>query len=229
MLSLIPDDVMDKTTNTGVVPVRTLIVDDHPMFRQALREVLARQPGLAVVAEVGSVAEAIAYVANHIIDVAIIDIVLPDVRGVTFVRHLRAAQPACKVLAVSGVDEPVQMAEMLRAGATGFVHKSQSGAEIVEALRAVIGGERRVPEAARAQIEQLLENQSAWPLERLTRREREIFDLLVGGNSNKDIATRLSISTRTVETHRQRLTNKLGARGVNDLFQLALRHGLIGH
>jgi len=217
-----------KPLDASVAPVRTLIVDDHPMFRLALREVVSRQPGLVVVAETGSVAEAIAYVANHIIDVAIVDILLPDARGVTFVRHLRAVQPACKVLAVSGIDEPLQMAEMLRAGASGVAHKSQPGAEIVAALRAVIAGERSVPGSMRDQIEQLLGNGNVWPLDRLTPREREIFDLLVAGYANKDIATKLFISPRTVETHRQRITSKLAARSVNDLFQLALRHGLIG-
>jgi len=197
------------------------------MFRQALREVLARQADLEVVADVGSVAEAIQYVAVFAIDVAIVDVVLPETRGVALVRHLRATQPACKVLALSGVEEPTQMAEMLRAGASGFALKSQPVGEILEALRSVIGGSRVVPAASREQIDSLLDSPDAWPLERLTRREREIFDLLVAGYANKDIATTLSISTRTVETHRLRLMSKLDARSLTDLFQLALRHGLI--
>ena len=198
------------------------------MFRQALREVLARQADLEVVADVGSVAEAIQYVAVFAIDVAIVDVVLPETRGVALVRHLRATQPACKVLALSGVEEPTQMAEMLRAGASGFALKSQPVGEILEALRSVIGGSRDVPAASREQIDSLLDSPDAWPLERLTRREREIFDLLVAGYANKDIATTLSISTRTVETHRLRLMSKLAARSLTDLFQLAFRHGLIG-
>ena len=80
----------------------------------------------------------------------------------------------------------------------------------------------------RDQIEKLLDAPDAWPLERLTRREREVFDLLVTGYANKDIATKLFIATRTVETHRQRIMHKLAARSLTDLFQLALRHGLIG-
>ena len=214
-------------TSSASRPARTLIVDDHPMFRQALREVLARQADLEVVADVGSVAEAIQYVAVFAIDVAIVDVVLPETRGVALVRHLRATQPACKVLALSGVEEPTQMAEMLRAGASGFALKSQPVGEILEALRSVIGGSRVVPAASREQIDSLLDSPDAWPLERLTRREREIFDLLVAGYANKDIATTLSISTRTVETHRLRLMSKLDARSLTDLFQLALRHGLI--
>ena len=197
------------------------------MFRQAFAEVLARQPEFEVVADVGSVADAIAYVSNHAIDAAIVDIVLPEARGVTFVHHLRATQPNCKVLAVSGIEEPTQMAEMLRAGASGFALKSQPVKEIVDALRSVLGGVRSVPTAARDQIDKLLNNPDAWPLERLTRREREIFDLLVAGYTTKDIASKLCISTRTTETHRHRVMHKLAARSLTDLFQLALRHGLV--
>lgn len=223
------DEASPGLSNPPVVRrARTLIVDDHPMFREAFREVLARHPDFEVVADVGSVAEAIAWAANHTIDAAIVDIVLPEGRGVSFVRHLRAAQPNCKVLAVSGIEEPTQMAEMLRAGASGFALKSQPPSEILDALRAVLGGGRSVPAGARDQIDKLLDNPDAWPLERLTPREREIFDLLVGGYANKDIATKLFIATRTVETHRQRIMHKLAARSLTDLFQLALRHGLIG-
>lgn len=96
------------TASPASGPTRTLIVDDHPMFRQAFREVLARQPGLEVVADVGSVAEAIEYVADHMIDAAVVDIVLPEGRGVIFARHLRATQPSCKVLVVSGTEEPTR-------------------------------------------------------------------------------------------------------------------------
>ncbi len=220
--------VMGSTTSPAVRPVRTLIVDDHPLFRQALREVLARQSGLEVVADVGSVAEAIEYVADHAIDAAIVDVVLPRARGATFVRHLRAAQPACKVLALSGVEEPTQIAEMLREGAHGFVLKSEPVGDILEALRSALGGSRRVPAASQEQIDSMLRSPDGWPLERLTRREREIFDLLVAGYANKGVAAKLFISIRTAETHRHRIMHKLAARSQNDLFQLALRHGLVG-
>lgn len=216
-----------RTTTPSVRPTRMIVVDDHPMFRQALRGVLARQPGLEVVADVGSASEAIGFVAYHAIDAAIVDVVLPDVHGASFVRHLRAVQPACKVLALSGVEEPTQMAEMLRAGAQGFALKSQPVPEILEALRSVLGGSRHVPAASREQIDRILENPDAWPLERLTRREREIFDRLVAGDANKEIGAKLFISTRTVETHRRRIMTKLAAHSLHDLFELALRHGLI--
>ncbi len=219
--------------NTATMPsiverVRTLIVDDHPMFRLAFREVLARQPEFEVIAEAGSVAEAIECLSHHVFDVAIVDLALPDGRGDVFVERVLDAQPDCKVLALSGIDEPTQMAAMLRAGASGFVQKSQPVDEIVDALRVVVGGGRTVPAAARDEIDKLLDSPDAWPLERLTRREREVFDLLVGGYTNDGIAAKLFISRRTVETHRQRIMNKVAARSLGDLLQLAVRHGLVG-
>lgn len=217
-----------SVTSPGVEPVRTLIVDDHPMFRFAIREVLAQQPEFEVVAEAGSVAEAIACVAQHSFDVAIIDVILPDARGSAFVDHMSNAQPDCKVLALSGVDEPTQMAEMLRAGASGYALKSQPVDEIVEALRCVVGGGRSVPADSRDQIDRLLDNPDAWSLERLTRREREVFDLIVAGHTNENIAAKLVISRRTVETHRQRVMTKLAAHSLTELLQVAVRHGLVG-
>ena len=207
--------------------VRTLIVDDHPLFRQALREILSRQPTLDVVADVGSVAEAIAWTADHDIDAAIVDVVLPGARGVSFVRHVRAAQPRCLVLVVSGIEEPAQIAEVMKAGASGFALKTQPVSEIVEAFRCVLAGGRSVPAIVRERVEALADDPSGWPLDRLTRREREVLDLVVMGFSNENIAARLLISRRTVETHRLRVMSKLGAHSLVDLMQIARRHGLV--
>jgi DNA-binding NarL/FixJ family response regulator len=214
-----------ETSPSAALVVRVLVVDDHPLFRAAIREFLARDPVLEVVAEAGSLAEATERLAHHTFDVAIVDLVLPDGRGFAFVNRLVTAQPDCKVLALSGVDDPTQMAAMLRSGASGYVLKTQPVDEIIEALRRVLRGARSVPAASRDQIDMLLDNPDAWPLERLTPREREIFDLLVAGHANKDIARKLFISTRTVETHRFRMMQKLSVRS---LTQLARRHGLLG-
>ena len=215
-------------TTPSVGRARIFIVDDHPLLRISLGEVLARYPDFEVVGEAGSVAEALAWLAHHTVDVAIIDVMLPDAPAVTLVDHVRTAQPGCKVLALSAVDEPTQMAEMLRAGASGFALKTQPVSEIVDALRSVLGGRRSVPAAMRQQIDSLLSSPDAWPLERLTPREREVFDLLVSGYTNDDIAAKLSISKRTVETHRLHVMTKLAADSLGDLFNLAVRHGLVG-
>lgn len=223
-----PQSPSSSTISSVAGRARTLIVDDHPLFRVALVEVLARYPDFEVVGEAGSVTEAKDWLAHHTVDLAIIDMVLPEGRAVPLVDYLRTAQPGCRVLAISGVDEPTQMAEMLRAGASGFALKTQPVKEIVDALRAVLEGGRSVPAAARQQVDSLLNSPDAWPLERLTPREREVFDLLVAGDTNDDIAAELSISKRTVETHRLHLMTKLAAASLGDLFNLAVRHGLVG-
>jgi DNA-binding NarL/FixJ family response regulator len=208
--------------------LRTLIVEDHPLFRSAIGEVLQREPGFEVSAQVGTVAEAVECIGRATFDVAIVDLVLPDGTGAMVLGHVLSTQPQCKVLALSAKQEPLQIAAMLRAGASGFALKSQPAQEIVEALRAVAGGGHSVPAMLRDEIDVLITKPEVWSLERLTPREREVFDLIVSGNSNDHIAERLCISVRTVETHRLRVMNKLAAHSLGDLFQLAIRHGLVG-
>ena len=120
------------------------------------------------------------------------------------------------------------IATMLRAGATGYALKSQPPNEIKEAVRAVLQGIRylppRIPEHA---ILPLVENNSGHPFERLTRREREIFELLIRGRSNDEIGSRLFIARRTVETHRQRIMKKLAAHSIIDMIRAAARHGAL--
>jgi two-component system response regulator FimZ (fimbrial Z protein) len=226
MLSMSP--ATRGPTSSLIERVRTLIVDDHPRLRLDLRERLARQPEFDVVADAGSVAEAIAYLAHHTFDVAIVGLVLPDGRGVAVIDHVVNVQPDCKVLGLSTVDDPTQMAEMLRAGASGFVLKSQCVDEVVEALHCVIAGGRSVPAAAREQIASLVDRADARSLERLTPQEREVFELVVAGHSNDGIAANLVISRRMVDTHRVRIMTKLGARSLGELLQLARRHCLAG-
>jgi DNA-binding NarL/FixJ family response regulator len=216
-----------EPTFSVIERVRTLIVDDHPMFRLALGEVLSHLPELDVVAEAGSVAEANACLAHLTLDLAIVDVVLPDGRGFAFVDHVLNVQPDCKVLALSAIDEPKQIAAMLRSGASGFALKSQPVGEIVEALRCVLGGSRSIPSSARAQTEKLLAKSEAWPLETLTPRERAVFELLIAGHTNDGIAAKLVLSRGTVETYRLRVMTKLAARSLGDLLQLAVRHGLV--
>jgi DNA-binding NarL/FixJ family response regulator len=215
------------TTSSAVQRQRTLIVDDHPLFRHALREVLNRQPELEIIGEAGSLAEADEWLARQNFDLAIVDLVMPDVRGHTLIDHVLSAQPECRVLALSAVEEPVRIAELLRAGASGYVLKSQSISEILAAVQAVILGQRSVPAVARDQVDALLSTAQAWTIDRLTRREREVFELIAAGLSNDDIATRLSIAKRTVETHRQRVMAKLGTHTLGQLLQHAARHGIV--
>ncbi|MDQ3364103.1 MAG: response regulator transcription factor [Myxococcota bacterium] len=209
--------------------IRAVLVDDHPLFRLGLRTLLDRDPEIWVTADVGSSAQALELAATTRLDVAIIDLLLPGTGGVALTGELRRLQPTCKILGLSMIDEPMRIAEMLRAGASGFALKSQPLDDIVSAIKMVATGTRYLPATvSHDRVDTLLSDADAWPLERLTHREREVFELLVAGYSNESIATRLFIARRTVETHRQHITRKLGARSMVDLVRIAVQHGVAG-
>lgn len=203
-----------------------MVIDDHPLFRQGLCGLIGKEADLEVTAEVGNGGDAISAAHKARIDIAIVDMLLPVTSGSHITRELKVTQPGCKILGLSMVDEPTRIAEMMRAGADGFALKSQGPAEIVNAIRAVLAGERYLPpEVPRLHIETLVQ-EDGWILDRLTARESEIFELLVKGLTNDTIAARLHIAKRTVETHRQHILKKLGAKSLVDLIRIGIQYGL---
>lgn len=209
---------------------RTALIDDHPLFRVGLRQALDLDPEIEVVIDTGSPREAIERAHEQVIDLAIVDLLLPEMSGVELAVELRHLQPTCTILGLSMLDEPTRIAAILRAGASGFAHKTQSPEQIREALHQVLGGVRYLPPAMQTdEIDRLASSADAWPLDHLTAREREVFGLMVEGYSNDDIAGRLFIARRTVETHRHRVMHKLCARSLVDLVRIAMRHGIVVH
>lgn len=218
---------MEAFYDLAVSRARIGLVDDHPLFRAGLRVLLSNEPSFHVVMDVGSTMEAVQVVPQHAVDLAVIDIVVPPDNGASLIRTLRVLRPGCRCLGLSFLDDPPRIAELWRAGATGFALKTQSPPDIVDAVRRTLLGERYLPPSIdRAEVERLAKIPS--PLERLTQREREVFVLLVQGLSNDDIATKLFIARRTVEAHRHHLMHKLDARSIVDLVRLAVRHGIAG-
>jgi DNA-binding NarL/FixJ family response regulator len=160
------------------------------------------------------------------IDVAVIDVLMPSVSGISLASQLRELQPRCKVLGLSVIDEPCLIADMLRAGAAGFALKTQPIEEIVDAIRTVLGGVRYLPpRVSHDAIERELATTTGRPLQRLTPREREVFELVIRGHSSDQIANRLFIARRTVETHRQRVMTKLSAHSIVEMLRVAALHG----
>lgn len=207
---------------------RIALVDDHALYREGLRAVLGPDRSVEIVGEAGGAREATALAARVDFDVAIVDVTLPDRPGAALVRDLRRIQPRCKVLALSMVEAPHAVAELLRAGAAGYALKSQPTQEIVEAIRLVLrGGRYLAPRLQREQIDGLLRRDVADPIGLLSPREREVFDLLIRGWSNERVATALSIALRTAETHRQNIMAKLGVHSIAELLRWAARHGLL--
>lgn len=208
-------------------PAAVVFVDDHPVFREGLNAVLGAETDLRVVGHAGTLDEAVTMMGHTPIDLAIVDIMLPQGDGIQVTRALRERHAGAKVLGLSVVAEPTRIVEMLRAGASGFAMKTQPVTELLEAVRATLQGMRYLSPAMRDDVEPLLEGGTKLPLERLTAREREVFNLLVRGHSNASAATELRIAARTVETHRQRILKKLGAHSIAELVRLAARWGAL--
>jgi DNA-binding NarL/FixJ family response regulator len=209
-----------------VTKARIILVDDHPLFRQGLTVALRNERDLEVVADVGSAAEALLLAQSMQFDVAVVDVLMPTTSGISLCSELHERQPSCRVLGLSVIDDPGLIADMLRAHACGYASKTQEITEIVEAIRQILGGLRYLPpRVSRDAVDAELRSTPTQPMQRLTRREREVFELLIRGHSNDEVATMLIISRRTVETHRQRIMRKLSAHSLAQMQRVAARHG----
>jgi DNA-binding NarL/FixJ family response regulator len=213
----------------SIQTAKLAIVDDHPLFREGLMLALRSVTDFDVVGQAGDATEALALAAKIDLDLVVVDILMPVVSGISLTRELIGLRPQCKILALSVIDEPMLIADMLRAGASGYANKTQPTSEIIEAIHDVLGGIRYLPpRVSRDAIEAELAATAWRPLESLTRRERQVFDLLIRGETNDQISETLLIARRTVETHRQRIMNKLSARSVVEMIRIAARHGALG-
>jgi len=208
---------------------KVAVVDDHPLFRQGLATAIRGTMDLEVAGDAGNANDAIELVSTLVIDLVIVDILMPTMSGISLAAEIYDRRPDCKILGLSVIDEPGLIADMLRAHASGYALKTQGVDEILDAIRQVLGGIRYLPPSvSRDAIEELLDSPPHKSLDRLTRREREIFELVIRGRSSDEIATELSISRRTVETHRQRVMRKLSAHSLAQMQRIAARHGGLG-
>jgi DNA-binding NarL/FixJ family response regulator len=212
-------------------PIRLLVLDDHVLFRDGLRSLLAQEPSLRVTAEAGTVAEAIQAVSQDPPDVALVDLSLPDVSGMAAIAELKRIAKNLRVLVLSAHDREEYIAQAFDAGAAGYVLKEQSAQELVGAVEMVVRGQPYVsPRVSRFLLDGYISARRGdaprSPLARLTPRERTVFEMLARGQTNAEIAAELEISIKTVETHRARLLRKLGLRSLAELVRFAVRHGL---
>jgi DNA-binding NarL/FixJ family response regulator len=213
-------------TETTSTKISIVLIDDHQVFRQGLRAVLAAQPDLTVIGEAGDGASAYALVEANPPDVALVDISLPGVHGIVVARELKRRAPRCRVLILTAGGMPDSVEEASAAGVAGYALKTQSAESIVDAIRVVARGEVYwAPE--------LGDRGHAAPrggsasLDALSRREREIFDLIVIGNSNEAMSQSLHISVKTVETHRASINRKLGVHSTAELVRFAATNRLL--
>lgn len=208
--------------------IRVLLADDHRLLREALRDVLAREPDIAVAGEAGDGRSTIELAAQLAPDVIVLDIGLPDLNGVEVAARLLEARPDAKLVALSAYADKRFVSEMLHAGAAAYVTKSSAATELVRAIRAVAAGHGYLcPEAASAAVSEVRGKRQRGEGERLGRREREVLRLIAEGARSPEIADQLRISPATVEVHRRNIMRKLGLRTVAELTKYAIREGLI--
>jgi DNA-binding NarL/FixJ family response regulator len=208
--------------------LRIALVDHQPLFRAGLRLTLSGAPDLSVVAEADSAHQAYEVARTHTPDVMVIDFSLPGVDGVTVTQTLCGRSSRMRVLILGIYTDEVHAARALAAGATGYAAKNQSADELLEAVRRVGRGERTIPPClSPSLLEAHQRNRDASPLALLSPREREVFALLIRGFANRQAARELSLSVKTIETHRSHIHTKLGVHSIAQLIRFAAIHGVI--
>jgi DNA-binding NarL/FixJ family response regulator len=206
---------------------RVLIVDDHPIVRAGLRQILAETPDLVVAGEAGDAAEALLRLRADPWDLVVLDISLPGRSGLDLLRELEQAAPDVPVLVLSVHESDEYALRALRAGAAGYLTKDRTATELVQALRILLRGETYI---SRRVVERLVhERQDAEgpPHQALSERELEVFRLLASGKAVKEVAATLALSKSTVTTYRERVLQKLGLHSNTELTRYAVEHGLL--
>jgi DNA-binding NarL/FixJ family response regulator len=208
--------------------VRVGIVDDHRLFREALKALFATVEDIHIVAEAESAHDARLIIEREDMHVLLVDWRLPDASGAVLLREARARRPSLPLIAVSMFADEEHVSDAFAAGAAGYVSKESGPAELVRAIRTVRAGGRHLPFGLAAPVSTPANGADGGsPLAPLTRRERQVFALVVQGLRNLEIARYLGLSSRTVETHRGRILRKLRAHSPSDLVRFAARHGLL--
>ena len=207
--------------------IDVLLVDDHPIVRDGIRALLDPRPHIRVVGEARDGAEALEQVRQLQPSVVIMDVGLPTMNGLEATRALRDECPETRVVVLTVHDNKEYIIQALRCGALGYLVKNSPSDDLVRAIETVHGGELYYPGrlAAQAMRELAERGADAGPAE-LSPRERQVVALLAEGHSNREIADRLNLGVRTVETHRERLSLKLEIHSVAELTKYAIAHGL---
>jgi DNA-binding NarL/FixJ family response regulator len=209
-----------------MTPLRVFLADDHAIFRDGLRALLQRHEGVEVVGEAGDGHEALAGIERTRPDVVVMDIAMPHLNGLEVTRRVRKSMPRTRVLVLSMYEDPDFVHEILDAGAAGYVLKGSAAKELLDALQVVRRGQTYL--AADLAQHAAPSRRRASADGPLTARERETLQLLAEGNSHAQIAARLNISPKTVETHRRHIGAKLGIRDLAGLVKYAVRKRLVG-
>ncbi len=210
--------------------IRILLADDHQIIREGLRSLLTDQKDIEVVAEADTGRSALNYVEKLHPDVVLMDIAMPDINGIEATRQIKAANPEIRILALSMHSDQRFVGDMLRAGASGYLLKDCAGAELVQAIRTVHAGKVYLsPSIAGIVTEGFINPAGGAGVDArqvLTVRELEVVQLLAEGLSTKEVAFKLNVSIKTVETHRKNIFDKLNLSSIAELTKYAIREGI---
>jgi two-component system, NarL family, response regulator NreC len=206
-------------------PVRILLVDDHAVLRSGLRLLLEREEGLEPVGEAGTAEEALRVLPRLAPDVVVIDVEMPGIGGIEGVTRIVDRAPGVRLLVLSMHDQARDVRRAFDAGAHGYLPKAAADEDFVRAIRAVSAGERYVHPSLGAAL--AAPAAASGPLDELTAREREVLRLLAFGHTNQEIADRLVVSVRTIESHRAHVMAKLRVTTRAGLVRAALQAGLL--
>jgi DNA-binding NarL/FixJ family response regulator len=215
-----------------VTATRVLIADDHAMVRHGLRLVLDAEPDLTVVAEAGDGSEALRFVSERPVDLAVMDVAMPRMTGLQAAAELSRRRPELRLLMISMYDNEQYLYEALKAGASGYVLKSAADRDLVAACRATMRGEPFLyPAAVTTLVRDFLSNARVdadeIPGSPLTPRELEVLKLIAEAHTSDQIALELGVARRTVDRHRENILAKLGMRDRVELTRYAIRRGLV--
>ena len=203
------------------VRIRVLSADDHPLLREGIAAMIDNQPDMLLVAQASNGSEAVQMYREHQPDVALMDLRLPDMSGIDALIAIRTEFPEARIIMLTTFEGDVEIQRALQAGARGYMLKSMPPKELVEVIRQVHAGKKRVPPEVAMYLAEHMSDES------LTVREVDVLKHIAGGNRNRDIAEQLFISEETVKVHVKHIMEKLGASDRTEAVAIGIRRGII--
>jgi len=201
--------------------IRVLSVDDHPLLRQGITAIIDSQPDMIMVGQASTGREAIQQFREHRPDVTLMDLRLPDISGIDAMIAIRSEFPESRIVMLTTFEGDVEIQRALAAGARGFLLKNMPPKEMVDAIRQVHAGRKRIPHEVASQLAEHISDEA------LTEREIDVLQHVAGGNRNRDIAEQLFISEETVKVHVKHIMQKLGASDRTAAVAIGVRRGII--
>jgi DNA-binding NarL/FixJ family response regulator len=201
--------------------IRVFSVDDHPLLREGIAAIINNQQDMQVIGQAANGQDAIQDFKKHQPDITLMDLRLPDMSGIDAMIAIRAEFPEARIILLTTFDGDVEIKRALEAGARGYLLKSMPPKELVEAIRQVHAGRKRIPPQLAAQLAEHMSDEA------LTTREIEVLGQIAGGNRNRDIAEQLFISEETVKVHIKHIMEKLGASDRTQAVAIGIRRGII--